>query len=373
MDYNQSVYFARLFFFFVYLIESLYIMFVYYRNIDLAALLFKKIVGWTSLLSVLFCQLITVSPANASDSGQMVRPKSNKAVHCYIKSGTDINSDELSGEALQLAKQLNLLDKLQRLEHLRQESSAAENKLAEDQRLALIELKEEITEILEETRMEIEYVRAALAGEIAVQSELARAYAQRRDDRVFKNNLWSFRTNGVLWTLTEALSIPTYSHPRYCVTSGTIGILAGLVPSAFSLVAAWDSKRGSFIREKWPNMLAKIFGYPVDASIDYPQSVWNFLNSVPPRLNYGKTRAEILVDQWLEDKNIRILTSRDNRAQTDLLTGSVKQKLTIDLLTDRVNMMSQLDAVVALMNRPLLEVMLVVRGRKHLPPAERLE
>jgi hypothetical protein len=45
----------------------------------------------------------------------------------------------------------------------------------------------------------------------------------------------------------------------------------------------------------------------------------------------------------------------------------VKQKLTIDLLSDRVTMLTQLDALIGLMNRPLLELMMCLRGHKHLP------
>jgi hypothetical protein len=321
-----------------------------------------------ALIVVLNLQL---APVYGSDgqTGRISTPAAAvKVPFSYAGPTADFRAEGLSEDALQLAGQLHLLERLRRLEELRQTESASA--VSVERRLEMLELKEELSETLEETRMEIEYVRSALAAELAVQSELVRAYTQRRDNRVLQSNLWSFRTNGALWAVTEALSIPTYSHPRYSVSAGTIGILAGLLPTAFSLVALRTSQGGSFDRQKRPNMLSRVFDYPVNPAIDYPESVWNFLNSAPAHRKGEGSRIKLLIDQWLADSNIHILSSLNNKAELDLLTGSVEQHLSISLLSDRVAMMSQLDALVSLMNRPLLELLLCVRGVKHLPATQ---
>ncbi|MGQ4827666.1 hypothetical protein, partial [Enterococcus faecalis] len=89
-------------------------------------------------------------------------------------------------------------------------SSASPGKTAAELKEEIRDLKEEICEVIEQTRLEIDYVRAELSCETALQSELVQSYTRDRDNRVFNSNVWSFRTNGVLWALAEALSIPTY-------------------------------------------------------------------------------------------------------------------------------------------------------------------
>ncbi len=325
-------------------------------------------------LALLFAFSAVVSPAASLAAVSGAHAKTGRFPSPYTLSNTEISSSLLSAEAQQLAKQLNIETRLRRLEQLQQAvgattaatASPSANGVSIEQRLELLELKQELTEILEQTRMEIDYARSALFLEEAIQTELVRAYSSERDTHVLESNLWSFRTNGVLWTLAEALSIPTYSHPRYSVSSGTLGILAGLVPTAFSIVAARESKGGKFERPGFPNMLAKIFDYKVGPMVDYPPSVWTFLHSSPPHLA-EKSRIDILVEEWLEDKNIKIFTSRTNKSQLDRLTGNATQNLSVDLLADRVAMLTQLDALIALMNRPVLELMLAVRGSKRYP------
>jgi len=310
-------------------------------------------------------------PAPALSAVPGIHAKTRMFPLPYSLSSTEISSNLLSAEAQQLAQQLNIETKLRRLEQLQLAATAASSAgggAAIEQRLEVLELKQELTEILEQTRMEIDYARSALFLEEAIQTELVRAYSSERDTHVLESNLWSFRTNGVLWTLAEALSIPTYSHPRYSISSGTLGILAGLVPTAFSIVAARESQGGKFERPGFPNMLAKIFDYKVGPMVDYPPSVWQFIHS-PALDSSGKSRIDLLIEQWLEDKNIKIFTSRTNKSQLDRLTGNATQCLTVDLLADRVAMLTQLDALIALMNRPVLELMLAVRGGKHYPEA----
>jgi hypothetical protein len=117
-----------------------------------------------------------------------------------------------------------------------------------------------------------------------------------------------------------------------------------------------------------PNMLAKLFGYPVNQDIEYPVSVWRFLNQTPADEPKAKTRHDQLVDRWIKDSNIPNFTSRDNKEQLDVLTASVAQKkgLTISTLSTRQVMLQQLSAEVLKMKRMLLELAMAVQGEKQL-------
>jgi hypothetical protein len=295
-------------------------------------------------------------------------PVPNDDANYWAQARCDIHSDRVSLEAIELANQLNLAPSLRHLEELRKQTQGYIGErppleLREDLRDA----KEEILEAIEQARLEIEFVQAEFSVEIAGHSEILQAYSESRDNRVNFTNTWSFRTNGALWALAEALDIPTYKYPRYSIPSGSIGILAGIVPSVFSILAVKESSGKHYERAPRPNMLAKMFDYPSSPRIAYPDSVLTYMRGIPPSSLKGKTRFDEISDRWLEDKNIHVFSDRNSRKQLDFITGSVQNRLTIQLVADRLTMLQQLSALISQMNRPLLELIMVVRGLKHFP------
>jgi hypothetical protein len=116
-----------------------------------------------------------------------------------------------------------------------------------------------------------------------------------------------------------------------------------------------------------PNMLAKLFNYPTTADIEYPASVWSYLNEVPADEPKAKTRKEQMIDRWVADSNIPGFTSRSSKEQLDVITASVAQKkgLTISTLGTRQVMLMQLSAEIMKMKRMLLELAMVVQGDKQ--------
>jgi len=119
-----------------------------------------------------------------------------------------------------------------------------------------------------------------------------------------------------------------------------------------------------------PNMLAKLFNRPTSHQIDYPESIWRFLNSPPAEFMVIKSRKELIIDRWISDKNIS-LQGRDSKQQIDLLTGTETEcEITISLLTDRLSMLGQLASEIFKMNRLLLELEMVLAGDKHMTFSE---
>jgi hypothetical protein len=207
-------------------------------------------------------------------------------------------------------------------------------------------------------------VQSELLREEAVYSEMESHFKYDRDKRVDFMNAWGYRTNGALWAVAEALDIPTYARPRYSISSGTIGIIAGLVPSAFSLYAMQESGGGKHERSPHPNMLCKPFGYPVTNDIDYPETVWTWMNSAPPHDPQQIKRLDFIKDWWRRDKNLRFFAKNQDKDDIELLLGLRQDKLTIQLTTDRLAMVRHLHALTMQMERPLLELMMIVRGAK---------
>ncbi|HEY9719920.1 MAG TPA: hypothetical protein V6C69_20740 [Trichormus sp.] len=283
-----------------------------------------------------------------------------------LHSTSDPYSAGLSPEAVQLADQLHITDKLKRLQQMQQQVLQSGNqKPSVELRQDLADLKIELLTTIEQTRLEIDFVTSEIEEENARFFEWLKTFEQDRDNRVNRANAWAFRTNGVLWAVAEALDIPTYRTPKYSISSGAIGIVAGLVPSIFTAYALRSGSGEKYERNAHPNMLSKVYGFPTHEGIEYPETVWTYLNMPPPGTD-KRSRREMLIDHWVSDINIHIFKNGVTKDDLVLLTGAAQPKVDIELLHDRMTMLSEVEAATLQMNRPLLEINMAMQGKKKL-------
>ena len=286
-----------------------------------------------------------------------------------LRTGVNIDLDTVSPNTLQLAQILDLTALLQSIQTMRADVRRNRGTVTLESLAARQELSDAISEahqIIYKCDLEVDFTLAEITAEQNVYQEILGNYISSRDKKVLYANAASFIANGALWALGEAYDIPTYKYPRLSIPSGTISILAGVVPSIASMYAlkAVDGKKTT--SEVDPNMLAELFDYPCNPDTKYPHSVWEFLKAVPP-LN-KQPRKEQLVDRWISDANIPNFTDRKSRKQLDVLTACVSQKkgLSIATLNTRQVMLTQLGAEILKMKRLLLELAMVVHGDKRI-------
>ena len=291
------------------------------------------------------------------------RQEINDSTSPIILEHCDPLAPDMSAEAIQLADLLGLTAKLRRLIQLNKEAESSPNGMNREAREERTDLKLEVLETVEESRLQIDCVQSEIEEEEVVLEEARRLISDERDKRVNRANQTAFRTNGVLWAVAEALDIPTYKSPRLSIPSGAIGIVAGIVPSIFSGYATRSSSGGTYRRKVYPNMLTKMFDLPTIPRVDYPGVVWLYLNANPP----GETRSrkEIMQDRWRIDSYIHFFEKNQSKERLLLLTGNEPYTGNLDLVTDKLIMMGQIKAVTLQMSRPLLEICMVVRGKKQ--------
>lgn len=277
---------------------------------------------------------------------------------------SDPHSRDLSPDAVQLADNIGLAEKLARLDQL-EEQAKRFDKPPVELRQDMTDLRVEIIALIEQTRLEIDFVVAEIDEEQSLHQEVLTWYTNERDERVNKANLWAFRTNGILWAASESLAIPSYKQPKLSIPSGTLGIIAGLVPSVFSIVAVRSAGGKHHGRKSYPNMLCKIYDLPTTPRTEYPDSVWKHLNS-PPSGDSTKTRRELLIDHWMHNKNIQILKDGVTPYKIERITGVEQGDMSIELLTDRTSMLREVKACVLQMTRPLMELSMCLRNQKQL-------
>lgn len=295
-------------------------------------------------------------------------PVYSQAQKPILDTKTNLSSVRLSPAAHQLGDQLGINEKIKNLETLRLKSEMTDLKpltrvvIRQD----FVVNRQDILEQIEQTRLEVDFTLARINEEMSLYTELIEAYADERNKKVAHTNLLAFASNGIMWAIAEALTIPTFRVPSLSVSSGVVGILAGATPSVFSALAVKLIEGKKHRPHELPNMLSKVFGYPTSQDTEYPDSVWTFLNTIPAGDKSGETRIEQIIQHWIGDHYIRSFTSRDSKQQLDSLIGSKESnyELTIGLLRDRRTMLQQLHAQVSKMNRLLLELLLVMRGEK---------
>jgi hypothetical protein len=278
-----------------------------------------------------------------------------------LATGCNITSSSLSPNAIALADQLQISEQLSALTFAK---SMAMGTVGE--RIDYYETREHVAEVLRGAEMDVNYVLAEIYDEQATYNELLNSLTSERDRTIFKTNAISFGANGGLWALCEALAIPTVSHPNFAISSGVTGILAGIIPSVASALTLKQLNGKKHSAPAAPNMLSKMFGRQTSQELEYPPVVWNFLDS-PPTDNPKKTRKDIIIDRWIMDSNIPVLTDRNSPTQINAVTACSDQNksLTISILSARISMLQQLSCEVFKMNRLLDELEMALRGEKH--------
>lgn len=310
---------------------------------------------------------LSLPPAEAGSSSALMKParsKTNTTNSPIFENHSDPLSAEMSADAEQLADLLGISGKLRRLLELKQGGESDQvNLQGLNRHEEICDLKFDILETVEETRLQIDFVQAEIDEEMGILEEAMRIYRDNRDETVNRANKLAFRTNGVLWSVAEALTIPTFKYPRLALPSGTVGIIAGIVPSIFSEYATFASSGSRYARSSYPNILTGIYDLPIIPRITFPDIVWRYLNAHPS--GDSRSRKEVLRERWLANANIHVFKDGISPRKIKLLTGNEPYTSDLDLISDKLIMLNQVKVVVLQMSRPLLEICMAVRGKKR--------
>jgi hypothetical protein len=287
-----------------------------------------------------------------------------------LKTGVNLTASGLSVNTMQLANTIGftpLIEKIQSLKAQIASAGGAQTLETLAARQDLYDARQQGFLMIQKTMLDVDFTIAEINAEKNVYNEILTTYTNDRDKAVARTNAISFISNGALWAVCEALAIPSYKNAKFAIPSGIIGIPAGVVPSIASMYTFKQINGKKTTSEVEPNMLAKLFNYPTTADIDYPSSVWQFLNQAPADSPSSKTRKEQLVDRWISESNIPDFTDSSSKQQLDVITASVAQRkgLSISTLTTRQVMLEQLSAEIVKMKRMLLELAMALQGEKQ--------
>lgn len=264
----------------------------------------------------------------------------------------------LSVEAMQLANKMGMVPSLQRLKQLRQMGATDLQS-----KLELQICKQDLTESTLIASQELRTVVARIDSELADASEIHAHLAERRDKAVRFNTYANLVSGGITGIVGGAFQTSDLHHLTYDLIDTTEGVVQ-------TCIAGWAFKQQSGekrIESGSPNLLRHLMDRSPDTESDYPPSVWSYMN-LPARVGKG-TIMSSLVDRWFTLHLCLKHNGHREKAKTRMqkISNSLDARVTIDILEDRMAMLTDLRACVHQMDYLILELLQFIRGTKSLP------
>lgn len=259
-----------------------------------------------------------------------------------------IKLSELPADTLEVAEQLEILQQLRDLYDPKKELTHEERD----------DLRHKVLESILESYMDAQSVQAEADREVGYLEAFRDKMLDKRDRSVNLNNATNFIASGTLNTIGSILGFSADTPPF----PGNLNqMLSGVVSAGMSTYSLKQQRGGKFRGVGKPNMLAELFGRPIDAQTTYPETVWRFFHgSVPetPSLN----RAQFLEKLWIERSHLEPHGSRRESLKIDLVCGLMKPGtvLTIDDVSDQIAMINDVSTYTELMTHHLRDLLRLI-------------
>jgi hypothetical protein len=265
---------------------------------------------------------------------------------------------KLSPGAQEVAREIGVTPLIEQLYGLPERDRGARSAMS----LTALSLRQEITEVVLGTSLEVDGIIAEIDSELAQMSAIRADLETRRDRAIGINTIANIVAGGVTGVVGTALQ---FKNSTANLGNG-IGVAGAGVSTFLSLIGLRQQHGGQKALGVAPNLLAKLFDKKPEFHSDYPEEVWTYLNAVPPAEPGTETRRALLIKRWTELGRIESTETAKGNRKIELLTSSVSQQrsLTIDLLTDRAAMLEDVRAQVSLMKRDLSKLMLALRSQQ---------
>ena len=225
--------------------------------------------------------------------------------------------------------------------------------------LEALSLRQEITEQVLTVSLEADGAIAEIDSELTEIGEIQADLQAKRDKIMNINAVASIVTSGGLGVVATALQ---FKDTTANLGNG-IGVASGAASIVLSVLGLHQQKGGKGQFGIAPNMLAMPLGKEPGFHSTYPNEIWTYLNDVPPGSTDKKTRIELSVARWKDRGHLEAKDSPKADKKIVLMTtgSSSKQKLSLDDLSDRAAMLSDLRVWILIMKRDMSKLMLSMR------------
>lgn len=250
----------------------------------------------------------------------------------------------LSPDSMQLADQLGIASRIQRVEDWSKAPGA--------HALELVQNKQAIMQAALVAMLQVRAASSQISYDIFEAGQLRTLLEGKRDRTMRLNSIANFVSGGISELSGGAFQlVPNIKMEN---AGNIVEMVGGAAQTALSTVALRQQQGQTRTSKSRPNMLAPIFDQNTNQESRYPAIVWKYLNS-PPAAG-GDSRRITLIKQWLEYGRLEGREAPRIAALTG--GGGPTYRVTIDVLEDRQAMLSDVNALVSRIDRQLLELLL---------------
>lgn len=266
---------------------------------------------------------------------------------------------KLSPGAQEVATEIGVTPLIERLYRLPERDRGVGGTMS----LEALSLRQEITEVVLGSSLDVDGVIAEIDSELAQMSAIRAELEARRDHAIGLNAIANIVTSGATGLVGTALQFKNSTTNL----GNVIGVAGAGISTVLSIIGLRQQRGGHRALGVAPNLLAKLFDKKPEFHSDYPEEVWTYLNAVPPAEPGKETRRASLIKHWTELGRIEPIETPKGQRRIELLTTSISQQrsLTIDLLDDRGAMLTDVRAQVSLIKRDLSKLMLALRSQSR--------
>jgi len=212
-------------------------------------------------------------------------------------------------------------------------------------------LRQEILERVAAAGLEVDGVLAQIQYEREQFQDVANSLQAKRDRAVGIGTLAGIIVGSGMGVAAAAMQF----SDRTARAGDVIAVATGAAATVLSLVTIRLQRGGKRGPGPTPNMLAPFFDQPSAPQSRYPEWIWGYMNGVPSGPGAETSVRQQLFEEWVSSGRVALSDSPAARVKIQFLTAdaSKTRALTLDLISDRRAMLSDVGARVALLKRDL--------------------
>lgn len=285
------------------------------------------------------------SPVAPVDSAASTRPVPAQA-----------SSGQLCDEVREIAQITGVLPVLEKLEAAQSELDSAMphsiERIEKNQRI--LYLRQKIIQSLATALFEINSTRGKIDSASADLADAEAVLNEHRAATIRRNSMINFVSGGVTKMVGYGLALGDLNP----LTTNMLEVMDGGIQSSLSGFTIADQRSEKQMLKAVPAFLGDLILEPKSTDKEYPQTIWRYLNSVPPGSSTKQTRRQLLLDNW---KRNGILSSRPQAMKNANGRVIVNAALEGKWLAAHSAMLSDLKSVVSNMNTGLMVLSQIVK------------
>ena len=308
----------------------------------------KSVIFRALAVSGLLSALFTTCPAQESSlvAAAVANPRSADT------RSTEGERPKLPANALQMARIIGVEADIEKLSSL---AGAKGGDAAPGLSLEELSLRQQITDAVIATSLDVDSVTAEIDYEREQTVELRSLWRYKRDRAIGSTNLAVLAAGTGLGIVSGLLQFSKTTSSA----GNAVGFAAGGVSTLFSLRSFRQVHGGKRVEWVLPNMLAAFLGQPEEQHSHYPDDIWAYLNSVPTGAASQSSRTEQMLAGWVAAGRIAPPDSPQWKRRIALLTSTnaADKDLNIELMNERAAMLADVADQVSLMKRDLADLL----------------